>query len=125
MKAKNNNIPRMIGQTQYHLSYLCQIPEDEPEQKLREREPTLSEIIGFGIKYQETGGTQLRNSFNFELGKIQKEERSNTQAFKKGQENINKLQEEKTDDLKLARRDFIVAETVKHQEPLMTRNKIS
>ena len=34
--------------------------------KLREREPTLSEMTGFGIKYEDAGGTHMMNSFNLD-----------------------------------------------------------
>ena len=37
--------------------------------KLREREEVMKELTGFGIKFQEAGGSQLRNSFSLELGK--------------------------------------------------------
>ena len=37
--------------------------------KLRKREAVMKELTGFGIKFQETGGSQLRNSFSLELGK--------------------------------------------------------
>ena len=37
--------------------------------RLREREETLANITGFGIKFQEAGGTQLLNMFDTNLGK--------------------------------------------------------
>ena len=37
--------------------------------KLKDREETLAGITGFGIKFQEAGGTQLGNLFNTNLGK--------------------------------------------------------
>ena len=37
--------------------------------KLREREEVMRELTGFGIKFQEAGGTQLKNSFSLDLGK--------------------------------------------------------
>ena len=37
--------------------------------KLREREEVMKELTGFGIKFQEAGGSQLGNSFSLELGK--------------------------------------------------------
>ena len=37
--------------------------------KLREREEFMKELTGFGIKFQEAGGSQLRNSFSLELRK--------------------------------------------------------
>ena len=36
--------------------------------RLREREETLSNITGFGIKFQEAGGTHLLNMFDTNLG---------------------------------------------------------
>ena len=37
--------------------------------KLREREEVMKELTGFGIKFHEAGGSQLRNSFSLELKK--------------------------------------------------------
>ena len=38
--------------------------------KLREREAVMKKLTGFWIKFQESGGSQLRNSFSLELGKV-------------------------------------------------------
>ena len=38
--------------------------------KLREREDKLSEITGFRMRFQEAGGSQLKNSFNTYLEKV-------------------------------------------------------
>ena len=37
--------------------------------RLREREAVLKEMTGFGIKFQEAGGSQLRNAFSLDLAK--------------------------------------------------------
>ena len=37
--------------------------------KLRKREAIMKDITGFGIKFMEAGGTQLKNSFSLDLGK--------------------------------------------------------
>ena len=37
--------------------------------KLRERETVMKERTGFGIRFQETGGSQLKNAFSLELGR--------------------------------------------------------
>ena len=37
--------------------------------KLRDREETLAGITGFGVKFQEAGGTWLMNMFNTNFGK--------------------------------------------------------
>ena len=38
------------------------------QRKLREREDKLSEITGFRMRFQEAGGSQLKNSFSTDLG---------------------------------------------------------
>ena len=37
--------------------------------KLKEREDKMSELTGFRIRFQEAGGSQLKNLFNTDLGK--------------------------------------------------------
>jgi hypothetical protein len=69
--------------------------------KLREREAVMKELTGFGIRFQEAGGSQLKNSFSLALGKGEHCGRlcppctSNAEKRKKRRKRGWKLSEEK------------------------------
>ena len=67
--AKKTNADKVMMDPPVSVLFVDNTKSGTLVRKLRERAQVMKELTGFGIKFQEAGGSQLRNSFSLELVK--------------------------------------------------------